>query len=63
MKNAVMNLLALIATLIAAICDLPFMVGNAIAFMIAWSLRVEHPTDADKEIASYLGIETWWEEA
>ena len=61
MRNVVENLVALIATLIAAIIDLPFMVGSVIAFAIAWSLQVEHPTDADKEIASYLGIEPWWE--
>ena len=61
MRNAVKSLLALIVTLIAAIIDIPFMIGSGISFGIAWGLRVEHPTDADKEIASYLGIEPWWE--
>ena len=61
MKSAVMNLLALVVTLMIAIIDLPFMVGSVIAFAIAWGLQVSNPTDADKEIASYLGIEPWWE--
>ena len=61
MRKAVENLVALIMTLVIAIFDLPFMVGNVIAFAIAWALQISHPTDADKEIASYLGIEPWWE--
>ncbi len=62
MKKAVKNLLALIVTLVMAIfIDLPLAVGQFLWFGFVWFIKA-NPTESDVAIASFLGIEPWWDE-
>ena len=62
MKNAVMELVKLVVILVASILiDLPLLVAQVIWFGFAWFIKA-NPTSSDIEIASLLGVESWWDE-
>ena len=62
MRKAVMDLMKLVVILLAAILiDLPLLVAQVIWFGFVWFVKAR-PTASDIEIASFLGVEPWWDE-